>query len=62
MSKQTGEKVNMTISVDYYFKKGLELLAIRKGRPMSELLQQAAEREHPEIHEQRTKVVRRTIG
>jgi hypothetical protein len=62
MSKQTGEKVNMTISVDYYFKKGMELLAMRKGRPMSALLQEASEEKHPEIIQQKQKVVRRTIG
>ena len=62
MSKQTGEKVHMMISADYYFRRGMQLLSMKKGRPMSELLIEAAIKAYPEIEEQRQKVVRRTLG
>lgn len=61
MSKQSGDKINKTFSVDYYFGKGLELLSMKKGIPMSQIIQESVEAKHPEILEQKTKIIRRAI-
>lgn len=61
MSKQSGDKVHKTFSFDYFFAKGLEMLAIKKGISMSEIIQRDLIEKHPEISDIKTKIARRIL-